>query len=56
MLRNKLKFSLFVLVMLLTVSTFGEVVKNNPPWTPSDYIQKEASANSFKIVANYKAT
>lgn len=55
MLQNRLKFSLFLLVVLLTDSTFGEVVKKSPPGTFTDYIQKEPSANSFKIVANSKA-
>lgn len=56
MLENKLKFSLLVLVMLLTHTTYGESVKKSPPRTPSVYVQKKASASAFKIVANSKAT
>lgn len=52
MLQNRLKYFLFLLVILLTNMTYGQVVKKNPPRTPSDYILKKASSNAFKIVAN----
>lgn len=52
MLQNRLKYSLFLLVILLTNMTYAQVIKKNPPRTPSDYILKKASAKAFKIVAN----